>query len=78
MYYLISASVAIIGSGKYCDHISVMGPVVHLHHQLMRPAQGGQIQAFKLSCYQFDKYLVTKVSPFEWLKVSDMSWRQQG
>ena len=35
MYYLISASVAIIGSGKYCDHISVMGPVISFHHQLV-------------------------------------------
>jgi len=34
---LISTSVTIIGSREDGDHISVMGPVVPLHHQLMRP-----------------------------------------
>ena len=38
MSYLVATPVAIIGGGEYGDNVSVVTPVVALHHQLMRSA----------------------------------------
>ena len=35
--YLIAATVAIVGGGEDGHHISIMRPVVALHHQLVSP-----------------------------------------
>ncbi len=34
---LVAAAVAVVGRAEDGDHISVMAPVVPLHHQLVRP-----------------------------------------
>ena len=39
---LVAAHVAIGGGGEDGDHVSVVTPVVALHHQLMGPAHQGQ------------------------------------
>jgi hypothetical protein len=36
---LITTAVAVVGGGENCDNISVVGPVVALHHQLMGPTR---------------------------------------
>ena len=35
LMYLVSASVAVVGSGEDGDNIPVVGPIVSLHHQLV-------------------------------------------
>ena len=72
--YLIAAAVAIVGGGEDGHHISIMRPVVALHHQLVSPEMLPMIFSSNPTCYCLKaSYRVTKVSPFEWLKVSDMS-----
>jgi len=39
---LITTAIAVVGSGEYCDDISVMRPIVPLHNQLMSPGNQGQ------------------------------------
>ena len=70
--HLIAAAVAIVGGGEDGHHISIMRPVVALHHQLVSPEMLLMISSSNPTSHK-DSYRVTKVSPFEWLKVSDMS-----
>ena len=39
---LVSASVAVVGSGEDGDNIPVVGPIVSLHHQLVSSADQRQ------------------------------------
>ena len=72
--YLIAAAVAIVGGREDGHHIPIMRPVVALHHQLVSPEMLLMIFSSNPACKShIDSYRVTKVSPFEWLKVSDMS-----
>ena len=39
MNNLIATAIAIVGSREDGDHVSVVGPVVALHHQLVSPEE---------------------------------------
>ena len=48
--YLIAATVAIVGGGEDGHHISIMRPVVALHHQLVSPDMLIVISSSNLAC----------------------------
>ena len=67
---LVAATVAVVWRRENGHHIPVVRPVVPLHHQLVGPGE----TCSGPNSWNIYSNLEMSVRPFEWLKVSEMSW----